>query len=64
MADHIHILVSIPPKYSIAQIVGFIKGKVQYQLPETTWDEGKTLQARNFGQEDIMCQQLERMKRI
>jgi putative transposase len=27
MADHVHVLISIPPKYSVAQIVGFIKGK-------------------------------------
>jgi len=27
MADHIHILISIPPKYSVSQVVGFIKGK-------------------------------------
>ena len=27
MGDHVHILISIPPKYSVAQIVGFIKGK-------------------------------------
>ena len=26
-ADHVHRLVSIPPKYSVAQGVGFIKGK-------------------------------------
>jgi putative transposase len=26
-ADHVHMLVSIPPKYSVAQIVGFMKGK-------------------------------------
>ena len=25
--DHIHMLVSIPPKYSVAQIMGYIKGK-------------------------------------
>jgi len=25
--DHVHMLISIPPKYSIAQIVGYIKGK-------------------------------------
>lgn len=24
-ADHVHMLVSIPPKYSVAQVVGFIK---------------------------------------
>ena len=27
MADHVHMLLSIPPKYSVAQVVGFIKGK-------------------------------------
>ena len=25
--DHIHMLVEIPPKYSVAQIVGYLKGK-------------------------------------
>ena len=27
MADHVHMLISIPPKYAISQIVGYIKGK-------------------------------------
>ena len=26
-SDHIHMLISIPPKYSVAQIMGYIKGK-------------------------------------
>ena len=26
-ADHIHMLVSIPPKYSVSEIVGYLKGK-------------------------------------
>ena len=25
--DHVHMLISIPPKYAVAQVVGFIKGK-------------------------------------
>ncbi|MBA4391176.1 MAG: IS200/IS605 family transposase [Syntrophus sp. (in: bacteria)] len=25
--DHVHMLISVPPKYAIAQIIGFIKGK-------------------------------------
>ena len=25
--DHIHMLLSIPPKYSVSQIVGYLKGK-------------------------------------
>ncbi len=27
MSDHVHILISIPPKYSVAQVVGHMKGK-------------------------------------
>jgi len=27
MADHVHMMVAIPPKYSVAQVVGYIKGK-------------------------------------
>ena len=25
--DHIHMLISVPPKYSISQIMGYLKGK-------------------------------------
>ena len=32
--DHIHILVSIPPKYSVAQIMGYIKGKSSLMIFE------------------------------
>lgn len=28
LPDHVHMLISIPPKYSVAQVVGFIKGKI------------------------------------
>jgi putative transposase len=27
MADHVHMMISIPPKYAVAQVIGFIKGK-------------------------------------
>jgi len=27
MADHVHLCVSIPPKYSVAHTIGFLKGK-------------------------------------
>ena len=25
--DHVHMLISVPPKYSVAEVVGYIKGK-------------------------------------
>ena len=27
MADHVHMMISIPPKYAVSQAVGFMKGK-------------------------------------
>ena len=27
MPDHVHMLISIPPKYSVSQVMGYIKGK-------------------------------------
>ena len=27
MPEHVHMLISIPPKYSVSQVMGFIKGK-------------------------------------
>ena len=27
MADHVHMCVLIPPKYSVAQVIGYMKGK-------------------------------------
>jgi len=27
MPDHVHMMISIPPKYSVSQVIGFIKGK-------------------------------------
>ena len=27
MRDHVHMLISIPPKYSVSQVIGYIKGK-------------------------------------
>ncbi len=35
MPDHVHMMISIPPKYSVAQVVGFIKGKSAIHIART-----------------------------
>ena len=32
MPDHIHLVLSIPPKYSVAMVVGYLKGKSAIQI--------------------------------
>src|SRR5262249_32803686 len=27
MSDHVHMLISIPPKYSVSEVIGYLKGK-------------------------------------
>ena len=32
MVDHVHMLISIPPKYAVSQVIGFLKGKSAIQI--------------------------------
>jgi len=40
--DHVHMVVSIPPKYSVAQVIGYVKGK------SAIWVARATGKNRNF----------------
>lgn len=35
MGDHVHMLLSIPPKYAVSQVVGYIKGKSAIHIART-----------------------------
>ena len=35
LRDHVHMLISIPPKYSVAQVVGYVKGKSAIHIART-----------------------------
>jgi len=40
--DHVHMVISIPPKYSVSQVVGYVKGK------SAIWVARATGRSRNF----------------
>ena len=46
--DHIHILISIPPKYSVAQIMGFLKGKSAIHIARTYLGQRKNYTGMHF----------------
>ena len=48
MGDHVHMLVSIPPKYSVAQVVGFIKGKSAIHIARTYAGRRRNFTGQNF----------------
>jgi putative transposase len=55
--DHVHMLVSIPPKYSVAQVVGFIKGKSVIQIAAPIWAGDGTIMECISGPEATSYQQ-------
>ena len=48
MPDHVHMLLSIPPKYSVAQVVGFIKGKSAINIARTFSGHKKNFTGQHF----------------
>ena len=48
MSDHIHMLISIPPKYSVAQVVGYIKGKSAIAIARTYMGRKKNFSGQSF----------------
>src|SRR4030067_2809153 len=48
VGDHIHMVLSIPPKYAVAQVVGFIKGKSAINTSRTYGGQRKNFSGQNF----------------
>jgi putative transposase len=48
MADHVHILISIPPKYAVAQVIGFIKGKSAIHLARVYGERKRNFVGQHF----------------
>lgn len=49
MSDHVHMLMSIPPKHSVAQIVGFVKGKSAIHIARSYMGKGRNFMGEHFG---------------
>ena len=48
MADHVHMMISIPPKYSVSQVVGYIKGKSAIHLARTYGEKRRNFVGQHF----------------
>jgi putative transposase len=48
MPDHVHMLMSIPPKYAVAHVVGFIKGKSAIHIARTFMDRKRNYVGQHF----------------
>ena len=48
LPDHMHMMLSIPPKYSVAQVVGFIKGKSAIHIARSYMNRRKNFIGEHF----------------
>ncbi len=46
--DHIHLVISFPPKYSVAEVIGFLKGKSAIKLFDRHLELKKRYWGRHF----------------
>ena len=47
-SDHVHMLISIPPKYSVSQVVGYIKGKSAIHIARVYGERKRNYAGQRF----------------
>ena len=48
MGDHVHLCISIPPKYAVANVVGYLKGKSAIQIARQFGGRQRNVTGENF----------------
>ena len=48
LPDHIHILIAIPPKYPVSQVIGYLKGKSAIHIARTFGGRQKNFTGEHF----------------
>lgn len=48
MADHVHMLISIPPKIAVSKVVGYIKGKSAIHIARVYFDRRRDYRGQSF----------------
>jgi len=48
MPDHVHMMISIPPKYAVSQVIGYIKGKSAIHLARVYSERKRNFVGQHF----------------
>ena len=48
LADHVHMMIAIPPKFAVSQVIGFIKGKSAIHLARVYGERKKNFVGQHF----------------
>lgn len=54
MGDHVHMCLSIPPKYAVSNVVGYLKGKSAIQIARRYGGRQKNFTASTSGREGTL----------
>ena len=48
MPDHVHMMISIPPKYAVSQVIGYIKGKSAIHIARRYSEKKRNFTGQHF----------------
>jgi putative transposase len=48
MSDHVHMMIAIPPKYAVSQVVGYIKGKSAIHVARVYGERKRNFAGQHF----------------
>src|SRR5579872_2724184 len=48
LADHVHMMIAIPPKYAVSQVIGYIKGKSAIHLARVYGERKRNFVGQHF----------------
>ena len=56
MPNHVHLLLSIPPKYSVSSYMGYLKGKSAMMIFEKHGNLKYKFGSKHFGTTGVLCE--------
>ena len=48
MSDHVHMMIAIPPKYAVSQVIGYIKGKSAIHVARVYGERKRNFMGQHF----------------
>lgn len=64
MPDHVHMMIAIPPKYAVSQVIGFIKGKSAIHLARVYGERKQNFVGQHFWARGYMVSTVGRDERV
>ena len=55
MVDHVHMMLSVPPKYAVSQVVGYMKGKSAIHLARVYGERKRNFVGQSFWARGSRC---------